>query len=91
MASTASADDAERAMARMLGEDPSSGSDLFAGADNIRVAARIRPMTPKEIIADPRVAVAPGAAPNSVRCTVSFGRCWPARPPRACACQWRLD
>lgn len=67
---TASADEAERAMARMLGEDADAGgSSLFAGDDNIRVAARIRPMSAKEIAKDPRQAIKQ-AGPRSVQCLV---------------------
>ncbi|KAA0172744.1 hypothetical protein FNF27_05724 [Cafeteria roenbergensis] len=65
---TASADEAERAMARMLGEEAAaSGSSLFAGDDNIRVAARIRPMSAKEVAADPRQAIKQ-FGPRSVQC-----------------------
>lgn len=71
---TASADEAERAMARMLGEEAAaSGSSLFAGDDNIRVAARIRPMSAKEVAADPRQAIKQ-FGPRSVQCLVSSGR-----------------
>lgn len=64
--------DAENAVARMFGDsETATASGLFGGKeDTVKVAARIRPMSAKEISMDPRQAVTQVGA-DGIRCAVS--------------------